>query len=299
LRNLISCGQFTRESLDGLYRLTDDIKGNPAAYADKLKGKIVAVLFFEPSTRTRLSFESAVLRLGGGVIGTENGKADSSASKGETLLDTIRVVQGYCDAIVLRHSDDDSSEKAASVANVTIINGGAGKGEHPTQALLDLYTVRAGKGRLDNLKIAVLGDLHYGRTVHSLLKLISLYDGISVYGLSMPEFALPDEYVRMLSERGINYTVCGGFGDIPRDVDVLYHTRIQSERIEGSSGKECFVITQEVLNKYSDDTMLLHPLPRNNEICTETDSDPRSLFFEQTHNGIPVRMALLVKLMNG
>jgi len=305
--NLVSCEQYTRERLEKLYELTDQIAANPAAYADKLKGKIIATLFFEPSTRTRFSFESAALRLGAGVISTENGNAGSSTAKGETLEDTIRVVMGYCDAIIIRHSEDDSSERAAAVSSVPIINAGAGSGEHPTQALLDLYTIRAKRGSLDGLKVAVMGDLRHGRTIHSLLKLLSLYDGLTVYGLSRELFQLTPKYVKFLKDKGIKYIVCKDFSDIPKDVDVLYHTRTQAERFDKSfservwdavhgapQSSEQFVVNKKILSKFSEQTMLLHPLPRNEEIDTNVDNDPRALFFEQAHNGIPVRMAVLL-----
>ena len=302
MRNLISCEQYTRESLEELYALADEIIANPAAHSEKLKGKIVSTLFFEPSTRTRLSFEAAALRLGAGVISTENGNTGSSATKGETLEDTIRVVAGYCDCIVMRHSNDDSAEQAAAVSKVPIINAGAGSGEHPTQALLDLYTIRAKHGSLDGLKVAILGDLRYGRTIHSLLKLLSLHDGLTVYGLSMGQFALPLKYIDFLKRKGVEYIVCKGFEDIPADVDVLYHTRIQAERFDGSlngkKNREEFVVNKQTLNKFSDKTMLLHPLPRNNEIDADVDDNPRALFFEQAHNGIPVRMAVLLMALS-
>jgi len=302
MRNLISCDQFTKVNLDELYNLADEIVSYPEAFKDKLKNKIVSTLFFEPSTRTRLSFEAAALKLGASVISTENGSSGSSAVKGETLEDTIRVVMGYCDAIVIRHSEDDSSERAAAVSKVPIINAGAGSGEHPTQALLDLYTIRAKRGCLNGLNVAVLGDLRYGRTIHSLLKLLSVYEGLTVYGLSKEQFALPLKYINFLNSKGINYIICNNFDDIPRDVDVLYHTRIQKERFNSTldsekTNREDFEVTKQVLDKFSDKTMLLHPLPRNNEISVDVDVDPRALFFEQAHNGIPIRMAVLLTVL--
>jgi len=173
MRNVISCEQYSKETLENLYELADSITNNPAKYIKSLEGKIVAVIFYEPSTRTRLSFETAVMRLGANVISTENAKTYSSAAKGETVEDTIRVIQGYADAIIIRHYEDDWAERAIKVSTVPIINAGSGKKEHPTQSLLDLYTIRQKFGRLDNLKVAVLGDLLYGRTIHSLVKLLS------------------------------------------------------------------------------------------------------------------------------
>lgn len=295
MKHVLSAKQYNRESLEELFKLTDDIKNNPHKYSKKLDGKIVAVMFYEPSTRTRMSFQTAVLRLGGQVIATENATSNSSGRKGESLQDTVKILQGYADAIVIRHSSDTMPEEASQVAKVPILNGGAGKGEHPTQALLDVYTIREYRGNVDNLKIAVLGDLLNGRTIHSLLRLVSLYDNVEVYGLSKECFALPQEYIDMLAERGIEYKKCNSFDDIPKDVDVLYHTRIQSERFEGDFGREEFIINKESLSKFSDHTIVLHPLPRNEEISTDIDDDPRAMYFKQAHNGLYIRMGLFVQ----
>ena len=184
MENLISCEQFTKENLKEIFDLADVVKANPEKYLNALQGKVVTTLFFEPSTRTRLSFETAVVRLGARLVSTENGKSNSSSTKGETLEDTIKVVTGYTDAIIMRHSFDDAAQRAQKVSTVPVINAGSGKGEHPTQSLLDAYTIRREKGRLDNLKIALLGDLINGRTIHSLIKLFGLYDNIEFYGLS-------------------------------------------------------------------------------------------------------------------
>lgn len=295
MKHVLNAKQFDRESLEQLFELTDDIQKNPAKYAKKLDGKIVAVMFYEPSTRTRMSFQTAILRLGGQYIATENAASNSSGKKGETLQDTVKILQGYADAIVIRHSSDTWPEEAAEIATVPIINGGAGKGEHPTQALLDLYTIREHRKSLDGVKIAVLGDLVNGRTIHSLLRLISLYENVEVYGLSKECFALPQKYIDMLANRGINYQKCSSFTDIPKDVDVMYHTRIQSERFEGDFGREEFIINQEILNQFSNHTIVLHPLPRNEEISEDIDNDPRALYFKQAVNGLYVRMGLFVQ----
>ena len=295
MKHVLSAKQYNRESLEELFKLTDDIKNNPQKYSKKLEGKIVAVMFYEPSTRTRMSFQTAVLRLGGQVISTENAASNSSGRKGESLQDTVKILQGYADAIVIRHSSETMPEEASQVAKVPILNGGAGKGEHPTQALLDVYTIREYRGTVDNLKIAVLGDLLNGRTIHSLLRLVSLYDNVEVYGLSKECFALPQEYIDMLAERGIEYKKCNSFDDIPNDVDVLYHTRIQSERFEGDFGREEYIINKEILNKFSDHTIVLHPLPRNEEISEDIDDDPRAMYFKQAHNGLYIRMGLFVQ----
>lgn len=298
MNHVLTAKQYTKETLEELFTLTDDIKNNPQKYAKTLDGKIVAVMFYEPSTRTRLSFETAALRLGGQLISTENASANSSGKKGETLEDTVKILQGYADAIVIRHSSDTWPQDAIKVAQVPILNAGAGKGEHPTQALLDVYTIREHRKTLDGVKVAILGDLLNGRTIHSLLRLVSLYNNVEVYGLSKECFALPQEYIDMLSARGIEYKKCNNFDDIPKDVDILYHTRIQSERFEGDFGKEEYIINKEVLNKFSENTIVLHPLPRNEEIATDIDDDPRAMYFKQAHNGLYVRMALFVQALS-
>ena len=261
-------------------------------------GKILATLFYEPSTRTRLSFESAVQRVGGKIISTENAKEVSSAVKGETLKDTIRIIEGYADAIIMRHSDNDSSEVAASISKVPIINAGAGKAEHPTQALLDMYTIRDKKGKIDGLKVAISGDLTYGRTTHSLVKLLSLYDNVTVYGVSREFFKLPQEYIDYMKERDVKYVPCLEFTDLPKDIDIIYHTRTQLERIEDKSIEiKELIINKEILDTFSKDTLIMHPLPRVNEIAEDVDDDPRAVYFEQAHNGVYVRMAVLTHLL--
>lgn len=298
MKHVLSSDQYTKESLEELFKLTDNIRNNPKGYSRELEDNIIAIMFYEPSTRTRLSFETAALKLGAKIITTENAGEFSSAAKGETIQDTVKVIAGYADAMVIRHKSVTSAIDAASVNKIPILNAGSGKGEHPTQALLDLYTIREKKGRVDKIKLAILGDLLYGRTIHSLLKLISLYDGVEVYGLSKEAFMLPDEYIEMLAKRGIEYKKCSSFEELPRDLDVIYHTRIQAERFEGDFGKEEFIIDQKVLDTFSKDTILLHPLPRVIEISEEVDNDPRACYFEQAHNGLYVRMALLMQVLN-
>ena len=274
------------------------MKKNPENYTETLKGKLISVMFFEPSTRTRMSFEAAIERLGGKMIITENGKENSSARKGETIEDTIKVLAGYTDAIIMRHSRDDSAEVAASVSKVPIINAGSGKSEHPTQSLLDMYTIREKRGSFDGIKVGILGDLKYGRTIHSLIEVLSLYSNVEIYALSKEAFALQDEYIEFMKEHNIKYTRCTSFDDMPKDVDVLYHTRIQSERFEGDFGKEEFIINKQVLDTFSKDTIVMHPLPRNEEISTDIDDDDRARYFRQAENGMWVRMALLAKILN-
>lgn len=297
MKHILTSDQFTKESLKEIFDLAEKIKENPKEYTHKLDGNVIAVMFYEPSTRTRLSFETAALRLGASVIGAENAGEFSSAAKGETIQDTVKVIAGYADAMVMRHKSVTSATDAASVNKIPILNGGSGKGEHPTQALLDLFTIRDKKGKLDGIKLAILGDLVYGRTIHSLIKLMSLYDNVEIYGLSKEAFALPEEYIDMLKERGIEYKKCTSFDELPKDIDVLYHTRIQAERFEGDFGKEEYIIDQKVLDTFSKDTIVMHPLPRVNEISDEIDDDPRACYFEQAHNGLYVRMALLLQVL--
>lgn len=297
MKKLLDCKEFTKESLNELLNLAREIKATPENYTEELKNKVIAVMFFEPSTRTRMSFEAAIQRLGGKMIVTENGKTSSSATKGETLEDTIRVLDKYADAIVMRHSRDDAAIAADKVSRVPIINAGSGKSEHPTQALLDIFTIMNRRGSVDGTKLAILGDLKYGRTTHSLVQLISLYDNIEIFGLSKEEFMLPQEYIDFLESKGIKYTICNSFEELPRDIDVLYHTRIQSERFEGDFGKEKYIINKDVLNTFSDKVMVLHPLPRNEEISIDIDDDPRAAYFEQAENGMYVRMAVLKTIL--
>ncbi|MCL2575565.1 MAG: aspartate carbamoyltransferase [Defluviitaleaceae bacterium] len=298
MRHVLSCEQFNRAEIDKLFTLTDHIRLNERAYSGALTDKVVATIFYEPSTRTRLSFEAAILRLGGKNISTENAKEMSSAIKGESLEDTIRVMHFYADAVIMRHGETDSAVRAAKVSNVPIINAGAGSGEHPTQALLDSYTIYKNKGKLDDISVAILGDLLYGRTIHSLIKLLSLYKGVTVYGLSIPALALPQEYVDYMAENGVTYKTVNKLSELPTDLDVIYQTRTQTERfLEKGIAAEEIVIDKKGMEHFGDGTIILHPLPRNNEICTDVDDDPRALYFEQSLNGMYVRMGLLYEIL--
>lgn len=300
-KSLISSSQFTKEYVFEIFTLADDIKANPEKYANSLLGKVLTTLFFEPSTRTRLSFESALQRLGAKLLTVENGLLNSSANKGESIQDTIRIVQGYSDGIIMRHSENQASEIALEVAEVPIINAGDGSGEHPTQSLLDLYTIHSKKGSLDNLSIAFIGDLKFGRTVHSLVKSLSLFDNIVFYGVSSKEFELPNTYLEWLTSENISYIPLRSIEEIPKDIDVLYQTRVQTERFKDSNSNiqyEQLIINKEKFKQFSGDTILMHPLPRNEEIHTDVDDDPRAIYFEQSRNGLYVRMALLHLLLN-
>ena len=296
LKSFISTKQYTRKDLEKILDLAGDIKSNPTKYRNKLDGKIVSTLFFEPSTRTRLSFETAILRLGGEIVSTENAVISSSLYKGESLEDTIKVISGYADCIIMRSSRNDASEVAERVSKVPIINAGSGTGEHPTQALLDIFTIRDKKGKIDGLKVVVSGDIKHSRTINSLLIFLSLYENITVYGLSRKSFVLPDEMVKYLKEHNLKYIPCSEFEDLPSDIDVWYHTRTQKERFDGDIKEEEIVIDMETLNKFPK-ALLMHPLPRVGEIKEEVDESERAIYFEQAHNGVPIRMAILMECL--
>ncbi|MCR4717357.1 MAG: aspartate carbamoyltransferase [Lachnospiraceae bacterium] len=294
MKHIISCEQFDREWLERLFNLADDMMEHPENYTQSLRHKVIATMFFEPSTRTRLSFEAAIMRLGARNISTENAREASSATKGESLEDTIRVVAGYTDGIVMRHFDKDAALRAAQVSSVPIFNAGSGSGAHPTQALLDMYTIHKCNKAFNHLSVAVVGDLLFGRTVHSLIKLLAVYDHVIIYGLSSPHFALPKEYVDYLKIHNATYIPCNSFAELPENIDVIYNTRTQLERFtESDLAPKEFIVNKKVLNNFSDETILLHPLPRNAEIATDVDDDPRAMYFKQAHYGMWVRMALL------
>jgi len=297
IKHLVGAEDLDRAGLEEIFVLTDDIKKSPKKYCDSLSGKLVATIFFEPSTRTRLSFEAAALRLGAQLISTENAKENASSTKGESLEDTVRILAGYVDAIVMRHYEDDSALRASKVSCVPIINAGSGRSEHPTQAVLDLYTLREYKRGLDGVSIAIMGDLLHGRTTHSLVKLLSRYKDTRVYGYGVKGLELPSEYMRYLAKSGVEYIVCKKFGDIPSDVGAVYQTRVQRERIaDKDMDIDEFCIDTKAMSRLSNDTIIMHPLPRVDEICPNVDNDNRSVFFRQAHNGMYTRMALL-KLM--
>lgn len=297
MKHMISIEDVNLSQIEQLFTLADQIKSNPAEYQTRLASKLVATLFYEPSTRTRLSFEAAVLRLGGQVISTENARELSSAIKGENLQDTIRVVQGYADAIVLRHYDNHAAEIAASVANVPVINAGSGSLEHPTQALLDLYTIYSKHGQIEGLSYLMSGDLLYGRTVHSLVKKLAHYPNVKIYGVSDLAFQLPTAYIDYLRTHGIQYQAYDKLADVPKTVDVIYHTRTQTERFEKAEEVNEIIIDQQALDHFGQQAILMHPLPRNREIAAEVDQDPRAMYFQQSTNGMYVRMALLCQLL--
>lgn len=300
--HIISADQFrNRRILEEIFSLADRIR-NPDAdkLGEVLKNKIMATLFYEPSTRTRFSFESAMLRLGGSVISTESAGHFSSAIKGETLEDTIKIAGSYADVIVLRHHEIGSAKKAAEISSVPIINAGDGSGEHPTQAVLDIYTIWKEFGRIDNIKIALIGDLLYGRTIHSLIHLLSLSKNVELYLISPPQLKLPDEYKKFLNKYKIKFYEFNSIrGDAMRS-DVFYITRVQKERFASDENyekiKNLFVIDKKFMRQINRKAIIMHPLPRVNEINPEIDSDKRAAYFRQAQNGLYVRMALLLTL---
>jgi aspartate carbamoyltransferase catalytic subunit len=297
MHHILSADEFTRDHLMAIFTLTDELrrqaKANRQELAGRHRGSIVATLFYEPSTRTRLSFESAAQRLGMGIISTENARESSSNTKGESLEDTIRTVASYADVIVLRHSDDDSAKRAASVSKVPIINAGAGKGEHPTQALLDLYTISRAKGKTDNLHLVIGGDLKHGRTARSLAKLIALYPHNHITFVSTPELGIDNDIKVYLASHGTTYTEVSELPPALAEADAVYWTRLQKERLEDPRLESLFSIGQGELALMAKDAIIMHPLPRNNEIDPTVDADPRAKYFEQVENGLYIRMALL------
>ena len=297
-RDIVSIRGFTREEIDYILEVSRSMEPLAEKGSDMLRGKVLAELFFEPSTRTMLSFQTAMYKLGGNVIGfAEPGV--SSVWKGESLADTVRVVENYSDVIVLRHPLEGAARLAAEYAKVPVINAGSGAEEHPTQALLDLYTILKYKGRIDGLSIILMGDLRYGRTVHSLAYALSLYD-VDLHLVSPDLLKMRREVIEDIRDR-IKVTEHTDLMEILPDADVLYVTRIQKERFpdlgEYEKVKGSYVIDLNVLKKAKDDLIVLHPLPRVDEIAVEVDSTSFAKYFEQTRNGVVVRMALLALVL--
>jgi aspartate carbamoyltransferase catalytic subunit len=297
LRHVVESQQFSRELLDELFGRADDLREDPHRAAGRLQGRIMAALFYEPSTRTRLSFEAAMLRLGGRTIGTDNAREFSSAAKGETLEDTIRIVAGYADVIVLRHPEDGAARRAAAVSDVPVINAGDGRGQHPTQSLLDLYTIRDELGRLDGVRVAVVGDLANGRTARSLAYLLSKYRDVEVWFVAPPRVAMGRDIKRHLDREGVTWHETEDLEAVLPQVDVVYQTRIQKERFEDEAAyrrvRGVYVIRPETMRRLRGGAIVMHPLPRLDEIEPAVDADPRAAYFRQARNGLHVRMALL------
>ena len=301
MRNIINILDLTVEEIDELIAVADDIIANPQKYQEACKHKILATLFFEPSTRTRLSFESAMLSLGGNVLGFSEA-ASSSAAKGESIADTVAVCSGYADIIAMRHPKEGAPLVASAHSSVPIINAGDGGHYHPTQTLTDLLTIRHEIGRFDNLTVGLCGDLKFGRTVHSLIGAMSRYTGVKFVLISPEELKLPSfvkqEYIK---NKGIEYIQTDSLEEVMGDLDILYMTRVQKERFFNEEDylrlKDSFILTEEKMKLARADMRVLHPLPRVNEISTAVDGDPRAAYFRQANYGKFIRMALILKLL--
>lgn len=298
-RSLISITDFTKEEYLKIMRLAEDFEANPNQKL--LQGKVIATLFFEPSTRTRLSFETAINRLGGKIIGFSD-SSSSSVSKGETLHDTIKMVSNYADMIIMRHPLEGSARYASEVSSVPIINAGDGANQHPSQTLLDMYSIIKTQGSLDNINLFLVGDLKYGRTVHSLLMAMLQFENPIFNFIAPPELAMPNEYKILLASKGIRYFEHTEFTDIINAADIIYMTRVQKERfvdpVEYEKVKNIYILRNEMLKNTKENMKILHPLPRINEIHTDVDSNPKAYYFTQAKNGVYTRMAIIAHLLN-
>jgi aspartate carbamoyltransferase catalytic subunit len=298
-KNLISITDFSKDEYLKIMELSQNFEKNPNQAL--LKGKVIATLFFEPSTRTRLSFETAINRLGGKIIGFSDSNS-SSVSKGESLHDTIKMVSNYADLIIMRHPLEGSARYAAEVSDVPVINAGDGANQHPSQTLLDMYSIIKTQGRLDDINIFMVGDLKYGRTVHSLLMAMSQFENPIFNFVAPPELAMPDEYKLFLTQQGIRYFEHLEFNEIINQADIIYMTRVQKERfidpVEYEKVKNVYILRNEMLINTKPNVKILHPLPRINEIHTNVDQNPKAYYFTQARNGVYTRMAIISHLLN-
>ena len=303
MRHLMSPLDFTVEELDNLMDLAQDIEKNPKKYAHACDGKKLATLFFEPSTRTRLSHEAAMLNLGGSVLGFSSADS-SSATKGETVADTIRMISCYADICAMRHPKEGAALVASEHSRIPVINAGDGGHQHPTQTLTDLYTIRTKKGRFHDLTIGLCGDLKYGRTVHSLIHAMCRYENIHFVLISPEELRVPDYVIREIeAAQGCSYTLNPDLDDAIRQVDILYMTRIQRERFASQEEylrlKDSYILDVQKMENAREDMIVLHPMPIVNEITGAVDEDPRACYFVQAQYGMYVRMALILSLLGG
>ena len=301
MRHMLNPLDFSLEETDNLLELAADIEKDRSRYAHVCDGKKLATLFYEPSTRTRLSFEAAMLNLGGSVLGFASADS-SSATKGESVSDTIRVISCYADICAMRHPKEGAAYVASTKSSIPVINAGDGGHQHPTQTLTDLYTIRSLKGRLSNMTVGLCGDLKFGRTVHSLINALSRYEGIRFILISPPELKVPD-YIKesVLDAKNIEYRETTSLDDAMEELDILYMTRVQKERFFNEEDyirmKDCYILDKEKMKLAKPDMYVLHPLPRVNEISVEVDDDPRAAYFKQVQNGVYVRMALIMTLL--
>ena len=300
MKHLMSPLDFTPEELETLFTLARDIEQHPAKYAHACDGRILATCFYEPSTRTRLSFESAMLHLGGKVLGFSDA-ASSSAAKGESVSDTIRIISCYADICAMRHPKEGAPMVAAEKSGIPVINAGDGGHQHPTQTLTDLLTIRSLKGRLDNLTIGLCGDLKFGRTVHSLIHALVRYPNIRFIFISPEELRVPDYITDMLKEKQVPYEEVIRLENVMPSLDLLYMTRVQKERFFNEEDyvrlKDFYILDAAKMELARKDMLVLHPLPRVNEISVEVDEDPRAVYFKQAQYGVYVRMALILTLL--
>ncbi len=299
MRNIIDILDLSKEEIQDLIAVAEDIIKNPSDYREKCKNKKLATLFFEPSTRTRLSFEAAMYELGGNVLGFSDGN-NSSASKGESVHDTIKVVSCYADVIAMRHPKEGAALVAANASSVPVINAGDGGHNHPTQTLADLLTIHREKGRLDSLTIGFCGDLKFGRTVHSLIHALTRYENIKVVLISPEELKLPDYMLEDMASHGLEFVETEVLEEYMGELDVLYMTRVQKERFFNEQDyirlKDSYILSPDKLENAKSDMIILHPLPRVNEITVAVDDDPRACYFKQVLNGKFMRMALILKV---
>ena len=300
MRRLIDILELSTEELEELINTADDIIANPEKYAHKCDGKKLATLFFEPSTRTRLSFEAAMYELGGNVLGFSESQS-SSAAKGESVADTAKTVSCYADIIAMRHPKEGAPLVASLNASIPVINAGDGGHNHPTQTLADLLTIHRKKGRFDNLTVGLCGDLKFGRTVHSLIAALSRYENVNFVLISPKELVLPEYIKQNLTAKGITFTETTDLQKVMPTLDILYMTRVQRERFFNEEEylrlKDSYILTPEKLHNAKSDLSILHPLPRVNEISVAIDNDPRACYFDQVLNGKYMRMALILKLL--
>ena len=300
-RHLIEPMDFTTDELEEIFELAADIQESPELYVDKCKGKVLSTLFYEPSTRTRFSFEAAMLRLGGNIVGFSEPNS-SSASKGESIADTIRTVGCYSDIIVMRHPKEGAPKLASFHSDIPVINAGDGGHQHPTQTLTDLLTIKTIKGKLEDLTIGLCGDLKFGRTIHSLIKAMSRYKNIKLILISPHELEIPD-YIKheILEKNGVEYEEVESLEENIHKLDILYMTRVQKERFFNEEDyvrlKDSYILDKEKMESAKEDMIIMHPLPRVNEIAYEIDEDPRACYFKQAKFGMYVRMALMTKLL--
>jgi aspartate carbamoyltransferase catalytic subunit len=298
MHHLLETQQFDRELLREVFNLATAMEDHRD---DSLHGKVLATLFYEPSTRTRFSFESAMYRLGGHVITAENANEVSSATKGETLEDTIRVMNNYADAIVIRHPETGAAERAAAASDVPIVNAGDGAGQHPTQALLDVYTIERELGRIDDIHVVIVGDMRYYRSARSLAYLLGKYKNVRITGVTDPELTISEELKTYLDENGIEYEATDVLDDAMTKADVIYQTRIQKERLSPEAyqrAKGRYVISRRLADSMKEGGIIIHPLPRVGEIEPEVDDSPHAVYFKQVGYGLIVRMALLSMLLD-